>query len=991
MADSPKPAGKSAAEWQDQALSRILHVTLEEGNPKRPGRLYLADLAQELRAAQPVPAPLLITEDRIDEVILARLTFLANKDRSRPQDPVYPDLHLNAFDYLLECWKRCQEIAQNMAQRGAATLEPATLQARLATLDKCADLLVSYAGITITMPDMFVDCGFSEIPVIESLVNRLLREDPTSASGIPTAFWEKVSRRFDGDGLDDLVDAVVAELGKQLAKVTIFDDFRSHLRALAELTGHPALARALTAAPSWLGPAEGPAPEAPQLASTTLLGPFFNLSGFPREVPQVITTYFADLSHQDTASTQAAVTTLRSTVDYVFEALFQITNTLIRAGTGPRAQVLQYVAHVVQVNRGRAKMQVDPRTVSGDGFLLNWAVVLLRLCEPFMTGRLTKLDRIDPYYFAFTDLLDVREATRLRASEPDAAAYLERQRTEHPDAAPPNFISDAFYLTFAVLHLSLIPNFAAIERLARDIPRLREHLDQLRSQRAGWQGTPAAMMNERVLQRHSAEYDRLRAVLIATEAQAFNPAVLALGAQFYTLAMTWLLRLADPATAYPASPLTFPLPEEPPTSLACLPEYFVEDATEFYLALLRYDPSLVPAAGLETLVTFLVVFLRQAAYLQNPYLRAKLVEVLYYMTLDQQRGYSDAALTLTATPVALEHLAPALLRFYVEVERTGASSQFYDKFNIRYHIAQVLKFIRQHPSHKAQIQRFCRESDVAVRCVNLLMNDTTYLLDESLSTLTEIRNIQNEMGDAEAWAARDETHRQERAAQLAEGERKAGSYMALANETVALLRFLTQEAPWPFLTPEIVERLAAMLNYNLQTMVGPRCTELKVRDPERYRFQPRVLLSHLIDVYLCLADDAGFVRAVAADERSYSRAWFDKAARILDRFGLKSPTDLDKLHAFVDRVEAAAQEHQRVDEGIEDIPDEFLDPVMFTPMTDPVILPSSRVTIDRSTIKSHLLSDGTDPFNRHPLKIEDVIPNDELRERIQKYRESKQQ
>ena len=48
---------------------------------------------------------------------------------------------------------------------------------------------------------------------------------------------------------------------------------------------------------------------------------------------------------------------------------------------------------------------------------------------------------------------------------------------------------------------------------------------------------------------------------------------------------------------------------------------------------------------------------------------------------------------------------------------------------------------------------------------------------------------------------------------------------------------------------------------------------------------------------------------------------------------------------------------------------------MATLMEDPVILPSSRVTIDRGTIKTHLLSNPMDPFNRSLLKIEDVIPS----------------
>ncbi len=47
---------------------------------------------------------------------------------------------------------------------------------------------------------------------------------------------------------------------------------------------------------------------------------------------------------------------------------------------------------------------------------------------------------------------------------------------------------------------------------------------------------------------------------------------------------------------------------------------------------------------------------------------------------------------------------------------------------------------------------------------------------------------------------------------------------------------------------------------------------------------------------------------------------------------------------------------------------------MFTLMEDPVFLPTSKISIDRSTIRSHLLSDPNDPFNRAPLKIEDVVP-----------------
>lgn len=59
-------------------------------------------------------------------------------------------------------------------------------------------------------------------------------------------------------------------------------------------------------------------------------------------------------------------------------------------------------------------------------------------------------------------------------------------------------------------------------------------------------------------------------------------------------------------------------------------------------------------------------------------------------------------------------------------------------------------------------------------------------------------------------------------------ERQAQSYVALGSETVHMLQYLTAEVVEPFMVTEVVDRLAAMLDYNLAQLVGPKCTELKV-------------------------------------------------------------------------------------------------------------------------------------------------------------------
>ena len=66
-------------------------------------------------------------------------------------------------------------------------------------------------------------------------------------------------------------------------------------------------------------------------------------------------------------------------------------------------------------------------------------------------------------------------------------------------------------------------------------------------------------------------------------------------------------------------------------------------------------------------------------------------------------------------------------------------------------------------------------------------------------------------------------------------------------------------------------------------------------------------------------------------------------------------------------------------------PERFLDPILHTVMRDPVILPTSRITVDRSVIMRHLLSDPTDPFNRQSLTVEQLIPDDLLKAEIEAY------
>ena len=56
-----------------------------------------------------------------------------------------------------------------------------------------------------------------------------------------------------------------------------------------------------------------------------------------------------------------------------------------------------------------------------------------------------------------------------------------------------------------------------------------------------------------------------------------------------------------------------------------------------------------------------------------------------------------------------------------------------------------------------------------------------------------------------------------------------------------------------------------MLNYNVKQFTGSKYKTLKVRNPEKYGFEPKKLLDKITDIYVHLHSEE-FAEAVAKDE-----------------------------------------------------------------------------------------------------------------------------
>ncbi|RWS19980.1 ubiquitin conjugation factor E4 B-like isoform X2, partial [Leptotrombidium deliense] len=261
----------------------------------------------------------------------------------------------------------------------------------------------------------------------------------------------------------------------------------------------------------------------------------------------------------------------------------------------------------------------------------------------------------------------------------------------------------------------------------------------------------------------------------------------------------------------------------------------------------------------------------------------------------------------------------------------------------------------------------------------------TFLLDESLESLKRIHEVEEAMDNREEWNRQSQEEQQSRQRHMANDERHCKSYLTLASETLDMFHYLTADVKAPFLRGEIVDRLAAMLNYNLQQLVGSKCNQLKVKAADKYGWEPKRLLSQLIDIYIHLFSPK-FFEAISNDERSYSKELFEKAAARLDKSKIKCRYEIEQFLRISSEVEQIRRTNNELD--FSDAPEEFKDALMDTLMEDPVILPSGNV-VDRSVIVRHLLNSHTDPFNRQPLTEEELVSATELKLRIDNWRKSK--
>jgi len=485
----------------------------------------------------------------------------------------------------------------------------------------------------------------------------------------------------------------LVELSGKLAGMTMNDEYQPYIQALITYSKFKPLLEAIAKHPLFQM-----AQSAPNFEKFTLLGPFFRISPLQGEVAK---SYFTGPRTMDQGRIQNSQDALQMTLQSHQTDLHGVAMAFARAGDFPRNRLLDWFAYAMNINHKRRAIQVSSKEVASDGFMMNVTAVLDRMCEPFMEANFGRMERIDIDYLRRKPRIDISDETKLNADQAQSDAFYAKKADGES-----KFVSELFFLNMAAHHYGSGGANQKLRDIDKEIKHMEKQLAVLEEQRrkaiAG--GNPMSTVIEQAFKKFTNALDQHTSYKLALEGVLVDERMQQRSLMFMRYVTVWLLRVASRSDYTPDKSLQLPLPADEAESFSCLPEYALQNIVDNFKFVFRYVPRILPSAVGDEMIALAVAFLESSEYIRNPYLKSSLVSLLYSGTwriYHLPNGVLGDALTNSG--FANKYLLHALMKFYIECESTGANSAFYDKFNIRYEIFQVIKVIWPNDVYKQQL------------------------------------------------------------------------------------------------------------------------------------------------------------------------------------------------------------------------------------------------------------------------------------------------
>lgn len=393
----------------------------------------------------------------------------------------------------------------------------------------------------------------------------------------------------------------------------------------------------------------------------------------------------------------------------------------------------------------------------------------------------------------------------------------------------------------------------------------------------------------------------------------------------------------------------------------------------------------------KTLVYFSLIYSSKVNIIKNPYIRAEALDIVEYFFIDQNKkeAQSNKLIRIFNDDLIKKIFIYSLVRVFIDSERLGGSNQFYEKFGVRYKILLLIDSVKSQISIDDQLIFYAKNyKDDCILLVNYLINDLTFMGDETIERLKSIKQYEDLKLDNDAYSLLSEEEKKNKEEKFTEDSSRCKNCVPFFKSYLQFLVTINNTCQSLILEYKLGQKLANLLNYLLNMFASRSGNALKVSNFSQYKFNPQEFLSLIIQAFCAFVEYKDFWTYIISDERSFHFDNFKRALNLRSKIRMNY-NDGENFLKLVNGINSIKENVSANIIDYDDAPEEYLDPITADLMEDPVMLPYSKQIVDRLTIEQHILSDPKDPFSRTPLTKSELIECPDLKEKIKKYREEK--
>lgn len=361
--------------------------------------------------------------------------------------------------------------------------------------------------------------------------------------------------------------------------------------------------------------------------------------------------------------------------------------------------------------------------------------------------------------------------------------------------------------------------------------------------------------------------------------------------------------------------------------------------------------NILKGRRLDNIINFLITVSQESSYIKNPTIRNGIIEILY-----------------TSTDRALVWLQYNKFNKFGDI--IGTLYKVYLKFN---HKISTHEFKLRDYIHSIFIKfiHFCNINKVLIGDIKLGidMNDLTNILltniNDYFENLLYSDNLIKTYKKCTNHSLKILTEEK-----ILKEELYIITYSKYINTSFVLLKGLLENNKNNLLCNLNMDKFVNTIQFIINKLFNSK-TDFIRSDPCKVIYNE--ISIYIMEIYIDITSIDEIYKKIALSQH-HNIDDMDKFSKHLVNY-----EDYEKLAIFIDNLKTYKNDTEKFD-----YPQKFVDPILYIPITEPVILPDSGIFINRSTIYNHLLNTDSDPFNRVKLTREALDSYNNTKEVIEK-------